>query len=142
MVIIEDYDVFECFQYSRFIEFVKFIVLETYLSKFSIVKRRANQQETEQFYFMVCLFRFRLVLAFRFGVFRFCFWSYVRIFQVFLLKYGFLFIFRVFDLVGLGYGLGVSIFLKVFQVFRYVNKFSKENLQNVLKYNIFKQRIF
>uniref|UniRef100_A0A8C8YDH8 SLIT-ROBO Rho GTPase activating protein 1 n=1 Tax=Prolemur simus TaxID=1328070 RepID=A0A8C8YDH8_PROSS len=53
MVTIEDYDVSECFQHSRSTESVKSTVSETYLSKPSIAKRRANQQETEQFYFMV-----------------------------------------------------------------------------------------
>uniref|UniRef100_A0A670XST5 SLIT-ROBO Rho GTPase-activating protein 1 n=1 Tax=Pseudonaja textilis TaxID=8673 RepID=A0A670XST5_PSETE len=52
MVNIEDYDVSECFQHSRSTESVKSTVSETYLSKPSIAKRRANQQETEQFYFM------------------------------------------------------------------------------------------
>lgn len=50
---IEDYDVSECFHHSRSTESVKSTVSETYLSKPSIAKRRANQQETEQFYFMV-----------------------------------------------------------------------------------------
>ncbi|KAM4748422.1 SLIT-ROBO Rho GTPase-activating protein 1 isoform 4-T4 [Rhinophrynus dorsalis] len=52
MVTIDDYDVSECFQHSRSTESVKSTVSETYLSKPSIAKRRANQQETEQFYFM------------------------------------------------------------------------------------------
>ncbi|KAM3833325.1 SLIT-ROBO Rho GTPase-activating protein 1 [Vipera latastei] len=52
MVTIEDYDVSECFQHSRSTESVKSTVSETYLSKPSLAKRRANQQETEQFYFM------------------------------------------------------------------------------------------
>ncbi|XP_068132870.1 SLIT-ROBO Rho GTPase-activating protein 1 isoform X2 [Hyperolius riggenbachi] len=52
MVTIEDYDVSECFQHSRSTESVRSTVSETYLSKPSIAKRRANQQETEQFYFM------------------------------------------------------------------------------------------
>uniref|UniRef100_A0A8C5BC75 SLIT-ROBO Rho GTPase activating protein 1a n=1 Tax=Gadus morhua TaxID=8049 RepID=A0A8C5BC75_GADMO len=52
MVTIEDYDVSECFHHSRSTESVKSAVSETYLSKPSIAKRRANQQETEQFYFM------------------------------------------------------------------------------------------
>lgn len=60
MVTIEDYDVSECFHHSRSTESVKSTVSETYLSKPSIAKRRANQQETEQFYFMVnsCHFKF------------------------------------------------------------------------------------
>lgn len=53
MVTIEDYDVSESFHHSRSTESVKSTVSETYLSKPSIAKRRANQQETEQFYFMV-----------------------------------------------------------------------------------------
>lgn len=53
MVTIEDYDVSECFHHSRSTESVRSTVSETYLSKPSIAKRRANQQETEQFYFMV-----------------------------------------------------------------------------------------
>lgn len=53
MVTIEDYDVSECFNHSRSTESVKSTVSETYLSKPSMAKRRANQQETEQFYFMV-----------------------------------------------------------------------------------------
>ncbi|XP_037111349.1 SLIT-ROBO Rho GTPase-activating protein 1 isoform X3 [Syngnathus acus] len=52
MVTIEDYDVSECFHHSRSTESVRSTVSETYLSKPSIAKRRANQQETEQFYFM------------------------------------------------------------------------------------------
>ncbi|MGH0125206.1 UNVERIFIED_CONTAM: hypothetical protein FKN15_048891 [Acipenser sinensis] len=52
MVTIEDFDVSECFQHSRSTESVKSTVSDTYLSKPSIAKRRANQQETEQFYFM------------------------------------------------------------------------------------------
>ncbi|KAL4604794.1 SLIT-ROBO Rho GTPase-activating protein 1-like [Arapaima gigas] len=51
MVAVEDYDVCESFQHSRSTESVKSSVSETYLSKPSMAKRRANQQETEQFYF-------------------------------------------------------------------------------------------
>ncbi|TKS73183.1 SLIT-ROBO Rho GTPase-activating protein 1 [Collichthys lucidus] len=57
MVTIEDYDVSECFHHSRSTESVKSTVSETYLSKPSIAKRRANQQETEQFYFMIAVLR-------------------------------------------------------------------------------------
>uniref|UniRef100_A0A3B3ZVJ8 F-BAR domain-containing protein n=1 Tax=Periophthalmus magnuspinnatus TaxID=409849 RepID=A0A3B3ZVJ8_9GOBI len=76
MVTIEDYDVSECFHHSRSTESVKSTVSETYLSKPSIAKRRANQQETEQFYFMVSpretvtLMNARL-LGFRFRLFPF-----------------------------------------------------------------------
>lgn len=59
MVTIEDYDVSECFHHSRSTESVKSTVSETYLSKPSIAKRRANQQETEQFYFMVSEYEYR-----------------------------------------------------------------------------------
>ncbi|XP_056137195.1 SLIT-ROBO Rho GTPase-activating protein 1 isoform X1 [Lampris incognitus] len=52
MVTIEDFDVSECFHHSRSTESVKSTVSETYINKPSIAKRRANQQETEQFYFM------------------------------------------------------------------------------------------
>ncbi|XP_029429697.1 SLIT-ROBO Rho GTPase-activating protein 2 isoform X2 [Rhinatrema bivittatum] len=51
MVTVEDFDVSDCFQYSNSMESVKSTVSETFLSKPSIAKRRANQQETEQFYF-------------------------------------------------------------------------------------------
>ncbi|XP_069046484.1 SLIT-ROBO Rho GTPase-activating protein 2 isoform X2 [Lepisosteus oculatus] len=51
MVTIEDYDVTDCFQYSNSMESVKSTVSETFMSKPSLAKRRANQQETEQFYF-------------------------------------------------------------------------------------------
>uniref|UniRef100_A0A8C2A3B4 SLIT-ROBO Rho GTPase-activating protein 1-like n=1 Tax=Cyprinus carpio TaxID=7962 RepID=A0A8C2A3B4_CYPCA len=51
MVNMEDYDVSESFQHSRSTESVKSSVSDTYLSKPSLAKRRANQQETELFYF-------------------------------------------------------------------------------------------
>ncbi|XP_071884608.1 SLIT-ROBO Rho GTPase-activating protein 2 isoform X6 [Anas platyrhynchos] len=51
IVTIEDFDVSDCFQYSNSMESVKSTVSETFMSKPSIAKRRANQQETEQFYF-------------------------------------------------------------------------------------------
>ncbi|XP_030076742.1 SLIT-ROBO Rho GTPase-activating protein 2 isoform X6 [Microcaecilia unicolor] len=51
MVTVEDFDVSDCFQYSNSMESVKSTVSETFMSKPSIAKRRANQQETEQFYF-------------------------------------------------------------------------------------------
>ncbi|KAF7253894.1 SLIT-ROBO Rho GTPase-activating protein 2 [Varanus komodoensis] len=53
IVTIEDFDVSDCFQYSNSMESVKSTVSETFMSKPSIAKRRANQQETEQFYFTV-----------------------------------------------------------------------------------------
>ncbi|XP_048112116.1 SLIT-ROBO Rho GTPase-activating protein 1 [Alosa alosa] len=52
MVTVEDYDVSESFHHSRSTESVRSSVSETYLSKPSLAKRRANLQETEQFYFM------------------------------------------------------------------------------------------
>ncbi|XP_030628712.1 SLIT-ROBO Rho GTPase-activating protein 1b [Chanos chanos] len=51
MVNMDDYDVSESFQHSRSTESVKSSVSDTYLSKPSLAKRRANQQETELFYF-------------------------------------------------------------------------------------------
>ncbi|XP_034442381.1 SLIT-ROBO Rho GTPase-activating protein 2 isoform X2 [Hippoglossus hippoglossus] len=51
MVTVEDYDVSECFHHSNSMESVKSSFSESYLSKPSLAKRRANQQETEQFYF-------------------------------------------------------------------------------------------
>nr|XP_033773921.1 SLIT-ROBO Rho GTPase-activating protein 2 isoform X3 [Geotrypetes seraphini] len=51
MVTVEDFDVSDCFQHSNSMESVKSTVSETFMSKPSIAKRRANQQETEQFYF-------------------------------------------------------------------------------------------
>ena len=56
MVTVEDFDVSDCFQYSNSMESVKSTVSETFMSKPSIAKRRANQQETEQFYFTVRAF--------------------------------------------------------------------------------------
>lgn len=53
MLNMEDYDVSESFQHSRSTESVKSSVSDTYLSKPSLAKRRANQQETELFYFTV-----------------------------------------------------------------------------------------
>ncbi|XP_031420377.1 SLIT-ROBO Rho GTPase-activating protein 1 isoform X1 [Clupea harengus] len=52
MVTVEDYDVSESFHHSRSTESVRSSVSDTYLSKPSLAKRRANLQETEQFYFM------------------------------------------------------------------------------------------
>uniref|UniRef100_A0A8C6TB88 SLIT-ROBO Rho GTPase activating protein 2 n=1 Tax=Neogobius melanostomus TaxID=47308 RepID=A0A8C6TB88_9GOBI len=51
MVTVDDYDVSECFHHSNSMESVKSSFSESYLSKPSLAKRRANQQETEQFYF-------------------------------------------------------------------------------------------
>ncbi|XP_072134790.1 SLIT-ROBO Rho GTPase-activating protein 2 isoform X1 [Mobula birostris] len=51
IVTIEDFDVGDCFQYTNSTESVKSTLSETFMSKPSIAKRRANQQETEQFYF-------------------------------------------------------------------------------------------
>lgn len=53
IVTVEDFDVSDCFQYSNSMESVKSTVSETFMSKPSIAKRRANQQETEMFYFTV-----------------------------------------------------------------------------------------
>uniref|UniRef100_A0A8C1HXW9 SLIT-ROBO Rho GTPase activating protein 2 n=1 Tax=Cyprinus carpio carpio TaxID=630221 RepID=A0A8C1HXW9_CYPCA len=51
MVTIEDFDVTDCFHHSNSMESVKSTVSESFMSKPSLAKRRANQQETEQFYF-------------------------------------------------------------------------------------------
>uniref|UniRef100_A0AAY4EFD5 SLIT-ROBO Rho GTPase-activating protein 2 n=1 Tax=Denticeps clupeoides TaxID=299321 RepID=A0AAY4EFD5_9TELE len=51
MVTVEDFDVTDCFHHSNSMESVKSTVSESYMSKPSLAKRRANQQETEQFYF-------------------------------------------------------------------------------------------
>lgn len=53
MVRVEDFDVSDCFHHSNSMESVKSTFSESYLSKPSLAKRRANQQETEQFYFTV-----------------------------------------------------------------------------------------
>ncbi|XP_010617044.1 SLIT-ROBO Rho GTPase-activating protein 3 isoform X1 [Fukomys damarensis] len=51
MLTAEDFDVSDAFQHSRSTESVKSAASETYMSKINIAKRRANQQETEMFYF-------------------------------------------------------------------------------------------
>ncbi|XP_061474505.1 SLIT-ROBO Rho GTPase-activating protein 3 isoform X1 [Rhineura floridana] len=51
MLTVEDFDVSDAFQHSRSTESVKSAASETYMSKIKIAKRRANQQETEMFYF-------------------------------------------------------------------------------------------
>uniref|UniRef100_A0A8C2EJS1 SLIT-ROBO Rho GTPase-activating protein 2 n=1 Tax=Cyprinus carpio TaxID=7962 RepID=A0A8C2EJS1_CYPCA len=51
IVTIEDFDVTDCFHHSNSMESVKSTVSESFMSKPSLAKRRANQQETEQFYF-------------------------------------------------------------------------------------------
>ncbi|KAG7472474.1 hypothetical protein MATL_G00109290 [Megalops atlanticus] len=51
MLTVEDFDVSDAFQHSRSTESIKMAASETYMSKINIAKRRANQQETEVFYF-------------------------------------------------------------------------------------------
>ncbi|XP_067359779.1 SLIT-ROBO Rho GTPase-activating protein 3-like isoform X2 [Channa argus] len=51
MLTVEDFDVSEAFQHSQSTESVKSASSDSYMSKANIVKRRANQQETEGFYF-------------------------------------------------------------------------------------------
>ncbi|KAJ8260414.1 hypothetical protein GJAV_G00181830 [Gymnothorax javanicus] len=51
MVTVEDFDVSDCFSHSNSMESVRSSVSESFMSKPSLAKRRANQQETEQFYF-------------------------------------------------------------------------------------------
>lgn len=58
MLTVEDFDVSDAFQHSRSTESIKSVASESYMSKLNIAKRRANQQETEVFYFTVsaCIF--------------------------------------------------------------------------------------
>ncbi|KAJ8377507.1 hypothetical protein AAFF_G00259750 [Aldrovandia affinis] len=51
MVSVEDYDVSDCFHHAGSMESLKSVASESFMSKPSLAKRRANQQETEQFYF-------------------------------------------------------------------------------------------
>ncbi|XP_056294320.1 SLIT-ROBO Rho GTPase-activating protein 3-like isoform X3 [Pseudoliparis swirei] len=51
MLTLEDFDVSEAFQHSHSTESVKSASSDSYMSKANIVKRRANQHETEGFYF-------------------------------------------------------------------------------------------
>uniref|UniRef100_G3N8T4 SLIT-ROBO Rho GTPase activating protein 3 n=1 Tax=Gasterosteus aculeatus aculeatus TaxID=481459 RepID=G3N8T4_GASAC len=51
MLTVEDFDVSEAFQHSQSTESVKSASSDSYMSKANLAKRRANQQETEGFYF-------------------------------------------------------------------------------------------
>ncbi|XP_075893055.1 SLIT-ROBO Rho GTPase-activating protein 3-like isoform X2 [Nelusetta ayraudi] len=51
MLTVEDFDVSEAFQHSQSTESVKSASSDSYMSKANVSKRRANQQETEGFYF-------------------------------------------------------------------------------------------
>ncbi|KAK1901120.1 SLIT-ROBO Rho GTPase-activating protein 3 [Dissostichus eleginoides] len=51
MLTVEDFDVSEAFSHSQSTESVKSASSDSYMSKANIVKRRANQHETEGFYF-------------------------------------------------------------------------------------------
>lgn len=53
MLTVEDFDVSDAFQHSRSTESIKSVACESYMSKLNVAKRRANQQETEMFYFSV-----------------------------------------------------------------------------------------
>uniref|UniRef100_A0A8C7I5E9 SLIT-ROBO Rho GTPase activating protein 3 n=1 Tax=Oncorhynchus kisutch TaxID=8019 RepID=A0A8C7I5E9_ONCKI len=53
MLTVEDFDVSEAFQHSQSTESVKSASSDSYMSKVNVAKRRANQQETEGFYFTV-----------------------------------------------------------------------------------------
>lgn len=53
MLTVEDFDVSEAFQHSQSTESVKSASSDSYMSKANISKRRANQHETEGFYFTV-----------------------------------------------------------------------------------------
>lgn len=59
MLTVEDFDVSDAFQHSRSTESIKSVASESYMSKLNVAKRRANQQETEMFYFSVSSCRFR-----------------------------------------------------------------------------------
>lgn len=63
MTVLDDYDVSQSFTHSPSSESVKSSVSDGYLNKPSLAKRRANQQETELFYFTV---REQRGLTFRF----------------------------------------------------------------------------
>ncbi|XP_037535795.1 SLIT-ROBO Rho GTPase-activating protein 3 [Nematolebias whitei] len=51
MLTVEDFDVSDAFQHSRSTESIKSVASESYMNKLNVAKRRANQQETETFYF-------------------------------------------------------------------------------------------
>ncbi|KAM9408477.1 SLIT-ROBO Rho GTPase-activating protein 3-like [Pholidichthys leucotaenia] len=51
MLTVEDFDVSEAFQHSQSTESVRSASSDSYMSKANVAKRRANQQETEGFYF-------------------------------------------------------------------------------------------
>ncbi|XP_046882452.1 SLIT-ROBO Rho GTPase-activating protein 3 [Hypomesus transpacificus] len=51
MLTVEDFDVSDAFQHSRSTESIRSVASEAYMSKMNVAKRRANQQETEVFYF-------------------------------------------------------------------------------------------
>lgn len=53
MLTVEDFDVSEAFQHSQSTESVKSASSDSYMSKANVCKRRANQHETEGFYFTV-----------------------------------------------------------------------------------------
>uniref|UniRef100_A0A8C7F0I3 SLIT-ROBO Rho GTPase activating protein 3 n=1 Tax=Oncorhynchus kisutch TaxID=8019 RepID=A0A8C7F0I3_ONCKI len=53
MLTVEDFDVSEAFQHSQSTESVKSASSDSYMSKVNVARRRANQQETEGFYFTV-----------------------------------------------------------------------------------------
>lgn len=55
MLTVEDFDVSDAFQHSRSTESIKSVASESYMNKLNVAKRRANQQETETFYFSVRL---------------------------------------------------------------------------------------
>uniref|UniRef100_A0AAQ4S5C6 SLIT-ROBO Rho GTPase activating protein 3 n=1 Tax=Gasterosteus aculeatus aculeatus TaxID=481459 RepID=A0AAQ4S5C6_GASAC len=51
MLTVEDFDMSDAFHHSRSTESIKSVASELYMSKLNVAKRRANQQETEMFYF-------------------------------------------------------------------------------------------
>lgn len=57
MTVLEDYDVSQSFTHSPSSESVKSSVSDGYLNKPSLAKKRANQHETELFYFNVSKYK-------------------------------------------------------------------------------------
>ena len=65
MLTVEDFDVSEAFQHSQSTESVKSASSDSSMSKANVAKRRANQQETEGFYFTARLSLLTLHTAIR-----------------------------------------------------------------------------
>uniref|UniRef100_A0AAQ4PGE8 SLIT-ROBO Rho GTPase-activating protein 3 n=1 Tax=Gasterosteus aculeatus aculeatus TaxID=481459 RepID=A0AAQ4PGE8_GASAC len=84
MLTVEDFDMSDAFHHSRSTESIKSVASELYMSKLNVAKRRANQQETEMFYFtLLSLFKFKCLFihAFSYHVW----YSFQRIWCVFII---------------------------------------------------------